>query len=346
MRAMAVTDYRSPLQLVELPDPETPPDSVLVRVLTCGVCFSDVKTSRGHMAFSSSLKLPHVPGHEICGEVVEASRASGFGVGQRVVVYNYWPCGRCVSCRRGMENICEELEGWVGFTTPGGFQEYLAVPVDRLLPLPEGVTPEQGATISCALGTSYRAVVTRARTRAGETVAVLGTGGVGLHALQVVRAAGARAVAVDIDSRKLERAAQLGAAATVLAGAEAEKVVAELTHGVGVDVVISTAGSEQSLDQASRLVRTGGRIVGVGYTVGAFAPIQMDTFVLREFEFIGSRYVQRHELERALHLVAEGQVRPVVDDVLPLEEANKALERLERGEVVGRTVLHVGAYDG
>ncbi len=341
MRAMAVTDYHAPLELINLPVPQAKPGFVLIRILTCGVCYSDYKTARGRMAYSPTLKLPHVPGHEICGEVVEAAPETGLRVGARVIVYNYWSCGRCAYCRMGLENLCENLQGWVGFTTPGGFEEFLAVPADRLLRLPEGISPEQAAPTSCALGTSYRAVVTRGQVRPGQTVVVQGVGGVGLNSLQVARAAGARVLAVDIDQRHLDAAARLGAEKGALVGEEARAMVRAFTSGLGADVVIDTVGHEESLHEAAMMSRRGGRVVGVGYVVGGFARVQTDVFVLREIEFVGSRYVLRHELERAISLLASGQVQPVIDDVLPLESANEAFARLEQGKVIGRTVLRV-----
>ncbi len=339
MKAMAVVSYDRPLQLLDLPMPRRGPGEVLIRVLACGVCFSDVKTIRGHMPYSPTLKLPHVPGHEIAGEVVEADPDSGFSSGDRVLVYNYWSCGHCAYCRTGRENLCLSLRGWVGFTTPGGMEEYLSVPADRLLPLPSGIRPEEAATLSCASGTGYRAVV-RGRVQPGETVVILGVGGVGIHTLQIARAAGARVLTIDIDERKLAKARDLGATATALAH-EAETLVKDVTDGLGADVVIVTAGHEEALIQATQLVRRGGRVVGVGYTVGHHFRMPADSFVLHEIEYIGSRYVLRHELEKVLRLVADGHLRPVVDSVLPLEQANEAVERLERGDVIGRVVLSV-----
>lgn len=339
MKAMAVVSYDRPLELLDLPVPQRKPGEVLVRVLACGVCYSDVKTIRGHMPYSPTLRLPHVPGHEVAGEVVEADPDSGFSPGDRVLVYNYWSCGRCAYCRMGRENLCTDLQGWVGFTTPGGMEEYLAVPADRLLRLPENVKPEEAATLSCASGTGYRAVA-RGRVQPGETVVVLGVGGVGIHTLQIARAAGARTIAVDIDDRKLAKAEALGATAAVQAE-HAPSLVREMTDGLGADVVIVTAGHEDALLQATDLVRRGGRVVGVGYTVGRHFRVPAHIFVLHEIEYIGSRYVLRHELENVLRLVADGLLKPVVDSVLPLEEANEAVERLERGEVIGRVVLRV-----
>src|ERR687886_3026353 len=172
---------------------------VLVRVRACGVCYSDYKTATGRMPFSAGLKLPHVPGHEIVGDVVETGGGvTTLRVGQRVVVYNYWACGSCRSCRAGEETVCLNLRGWVGFTSPGGFQEYLVVPEKYALPLPDSIADEQAAALSCATGTSYRAVISRGKVAAGESVLVVGAGGVGLQAIQVARAAGARVFATDV----------------------------------------------------------------------------------------------------------------------------------------------------
>lgn len=342
MRAMAVVDYAKPLQLIELPEPAIKPGYVILRVLACGVCFSDYKTSKGLMPYSPTLSLPHVPGHEICGEVVEAGPETGWGVGDRVVAYHYWNCGHCAYCRKGQEHLCINLVGWAGFTTAGGFEEYLAVPADRLLRVPESIDPEHAAPATCASGTAYRAVITRGRVQAGETVVVIGTGGVGLQAIQFAQLAGAHTLAVDIDARKLEIAKQFNVTGVALGDEEADALVNEQTGGIGADLIINTVGHADAFAQAARLIRRGGRIVGVGYSAGKYAQFEMASLVLNEVEVLGTRYALRYELDRVLSLFASGQVKAIVDDVLPLEEANEAFRRLETGEVVGRTVLRVG----
>jgi 2-desacetyl-2-hydroxyethyl bacteriochlorophyllide A dehydrogenase len=342
MRAMMVTDYGAPLQEQDIAQPGVPPGHVLVKILACGVCYTDVKISRGHMPFSADLELPHVPGHEVSGEVVEAAPETGFKAGDRVLVYNYWSCGRCPACLMGREVLCQNLQGWVGFTTPGGFQEYLAVRADRLLPVPESITPEQACSASCAFGTGYRAVVTRGGAEPGQTVVLIGVGGVGLHALQIAREVGTHILAVDINPEKLEIAQALGAVGTALAGEEAQALVEEFTQGQGADLVIDFVGQEDILHQAAQMTRLAGRVVGIGYFPGRFARIQTDQFVLRELEFIGSRYAQRYEIERVLSLMAAERITPVIDDILSLEDAEEALQRLERGEVTGRNVLRIG----
>ena len=341
MRAMAVTEYGAPLELLDLPKPEVKPGYVLVKILACGVCYTDVKVSRGRMPFSPDVELPHVPGHEVSGVVEDAGPETGFEPGERVLVYNYWACGYCPQCLIGREQLCENLEGWVGFMTPGGFQEYLLVPFDQLLRVPSKITAEEACAASCAFGTGYRSVVTRGRVQPGEVVVIQGVGGVGLHTLQIARAAGAHVLAVDIDEAKLEKAKELGAADGALAGDDALEMVRSYTSGVGADVVIDVVGAEEAVYQASQMLRQAGRVVGVGYHPGEFARIDTASIVLQELEYVGSRYAHRYELERVMSMMEEEEIKPIIDDVLPLEEANEALERLERGEVMGRTVLRV-----
>src|SRR5579864_472785 len=350
MRAMAVAQYGAPLRLLDLPRPTPGPDQVLVRVIGCGVCRSDLKIADGAMPFSPTLRLPHVPGHEIAGEIVAFGDAgsaapdrTGLRAGDRVVVYNYWGCRTCAHCQAGEENLCERLRGWTGFTSPGGFQEYLVVPDDCVLPLPSNVPAEHGGPLSCALGTAYHAVVTQGAVRAGETVAILGAGGVGLHAVQVARAAGAEVLAVDLQRHRLDAARVAGAGGVFPAGDGAADAVREATAGRGADVVVDTVGHHGSVLASTDMVRRGGRIVLVGYTVAApdYPPLPSERVVLGQLTVTGSRYVTRRELRRAFDLVARGLVRPVVADEVPLERANDALAMVREDRVTGRVVVRV-----
>jgi D-arabinose 1-dehydrogenase-like Zn-dependent alcohol dehydrogenase len=340
-RAMAVTAYGEPLASLDAPEPKLRYGHALLEVLACGVCFSDVKTARGKMPYSSELSLPHIPGHEVCGRVIRTDPAGAVEPGTLVTVHHYWPCGRCARCHGGDEQLCLNLVAWMGFTDPGGFQERLAVPLDRLVRLPDGIDPTRAAPMSCALGTAYRATVTRGGVRAGTSAVVLGVGGVGIHALQIARAAGATVVGLDLAQRSLESARELGLRAERADDRQEEERIVAQTDGAGVDVVIDTVGRQASLAQADRLVREGGRIVGVGYLPTESLSMPTPRWVLGEVELVGSRYVRRDELDRAVRLVAEGAVRPVVDRVWPLEEVNDVFERLEAGEVAGRAVLDV-----
>lgn len=345
MLGMAVRDYAGPLEPIELPEPVLRPGHALLEILTCGVCFTDLKTARGRMPFSDRLALPHIPGHEICARVVR-SDPPALDPGTVVVVYHLWPCRRCGRCRAGLEQLCQNPQGWTGFTTPGGFQRRIVAPLDRLVVVPDEIDPVHAAPLTCALGTAYRAVTTRGGIAPGAVAVVIGLGGVGIHALQTAAALGARAIGIDVSERALAVASELGLTAVAADRGEAEARVQSLADGDRADVVIDTVGSEATLRRAFDLTRPGGRIVGVGYSIGSEISLPTARFVLEEVELVGSRYVAMDELERAVRLVADGRVETVVDRVLPLESANQALEALERGDVVGRVVLDVAGAGG
>jgi D-arabinose 1-dehydrogenase-like Zn-dependent alcohol dehydrogenase len=340
MRAMAVTAYDRPLELMQLARPSPLFGHALVNVITCGLCFSDVKTARGRMPFSKDLILPHVVGHEICGRVVEVNGPSRFEPGQRVVVYHLWGCHRCASCRRGEEHLCINPTAWMGFTHPGGFEEYVSVPVENLLPIPDNIPDRLAPVMTCAMGTAYRAVAVRAALRPGEQVVVLGLGGVGIHAALIAQALGAQTLGIEISEAKVGAAREAGLARGVTRD-QAVGAVKEATGGDGVDAVIETTGVPAMVEAARGLCRPGGRVVCVGYHVGEVVSASSDRLVLLEQSLLGSRYASRTDIEHVIRMVADGVVRPVVDDVYDLSQANEAISRLEAGEVIGRLVLEV-----
>jgi alcohol dehydrogenase len=345
MRAMAVAAYGEPLVPIEVPEPDLPNGYALLDVLTCGICFSDVKTWRGEMPFSEDLSLPHIPGHEIYGRVVSTEPPGLLRDGTVGIVYHYWPCGRCSSCRRGDETLCSDLDGWVGFTHPGGFRERIAVPVSRLIPIPPSIDPISAAPMSCALGTAYRSVAVRGGVRPGMSVAIVGLGGVGIHAAQVARASGARVVGFDLHEPTLSVARDLGLDART-SDDDAIAAARDEISSEGLDVVVDAVGHPRTLEAASRLVRAGGRIVCVGYSPTTDVSLPTPRVVLDELEVVGSRFAHRGDLDRAIALVASGEVKPIVGLVRTLDEVNDAFSILVSGDVVGRAVLDVaGAWD-
>jgi D-arabinose 1-dehydrogenase-like Zn-dependent alcohol dehydrogenase len=193
--------------------------------------------------------------------------------------------------------------------------------------------------MTCALGTAYRATVTRGRVTAGSRVVVIGLGGVGIHVLQIARAAGALAVGLDTSQRSVNVARDLGLDAHQANDFDTHEQLVDKYGGEGVDMVIDTVGYEDTIQQANRLVRPGGRIVAVGYSPTINFSLPSPRFVLEEIQLLGSRYVRLDELERAIMLVADGHVEIVVDSVKSLEAANEAFDSLETGDVVGRVVL-------
>ena len=338
MRAMAITAYGGPLQLVDLPDPDVPHGHALLRVLACGVCATDVKTARGRMPFSAELELPHVPGHEVVGEVLETNPPGLLGAGTRAIVYQYWPCGRCGPCGRGDEQLCTDLVGWLGFVHPGGFRELLTAPIERLIPVPDGIEAAAAAPLSCAIGTSVRAVMTRGEVTSGDRVVVIGLGGVGIHVAQIAAAVGARVIGLDVHAPTLEMAGSLGLDARAADGDAT--TLRDALDGEGADIAIDAVGTAETIALAAEIARPGGRIVGVGHSAGAAGP-PLQRVVLQELELVGSRYASLDEMARGVAMVAEGSVRPVIGMLRRLEQANEVLDALEAGRVVGRAVLEL-----
>jgi 2-desacetyl-2-hydroxyethyl bacteriochlorophyllide A dehydrogenase len=337
MRAMALTEYGKPLELREVERPSPPPGYALVEILACGLCFSDVKTIRGNMPYSDTLALPHIPGHEISGRVVEVNGPSGWAEGDRVVVYHLWGCRRCGACRRGDEHLCTDVVAWVGFTHTGGFQDYIVVPIEYLLSVPDNIPATVAPALTCAMGTAYRAVLSRGHVVPGEQVVVLGLGGVGIHAALIAQAAGAQVIGVDVGEEKLAGARKAGLR-TVVDSAEAGEAVRAIAPD-GADAVIESTGIPSLLETARGLLRSGGRVSAIGYKVGATMGVSSHALVLQEQSIIGSRFASRSDMERVIRMVADGLVTPVIDEVLPLERVNEAIERLEAGKVSGRLVM-------
>jgi propanol-preferring alcohol dehydrogenase len=218
----------------------------------------------------------------------------------------------------------------------------MVVPLDRLTIVPDGVDAMHAAPMACAVGTAYRATITKGGVAAGSRVAMIGLGGVGIHALQLARAAGADAVGFDISEKAVDAARRVGCKAIVIPTA-APSMPAQYQECF--DVVVDVVGASETMEHARQLLRPGGRIVAVGYSARSSFEFDPTRFVLEEVEVVGSRGFQMAELERAMQLVAEGAVQVVVDRVTPFEAAFEAYTALAAGEVVGRAVIDVaGAH--
>ncbi|MEJ2288492.1 MAG: alcohol dehydrogenase catalytic domain-containing protein [Deinococcales bacterium] len=263
MRAAQFHAYQAPLDLIDHPDPEPGLDGAVVEVRASGVCRSDWHAWMGHDA---SVTPPHVPGHEFAGEVVAVGpEVRGVRPGDRVTAPFACGCGRCPECRAGHQNLCHH-EYQPGFDGPGSFAEYVFVPhADvNVVQLPERLTFDEAASLGCRFMTSFAALVDKARLAAGESLVVMGCGGVGLSAVMIGAALGARVIAVDLDEHRWARARDLGAHASVVArDAAVVDAVRELTDG-GAHVSIDAVGSPLTAAQAVRSLRRRGRHVQVG----------------------------------------------------------------------------------
>jgi alcohol dehydrogenase len=338
---MVVDAVRARPEIREVPEPTAPAGGVVVRVLATGMCRSDWHGWAGH----DEIAFPHVPGHELAGVVVEVgSGVERWRIGDRVTVPFVCGCGRCGWCRSGDAQVCPDQQQ-PGFTHWGSFAEYVALhgADTNLVAVPEQVDDAAAAGLGCRFATAYRALVGRARVTAGEWVSVVGAGGVGLSAVMIARALGARVVAVDRNPGALAVAAELGAEHTVLAdGTDVPAAVAELTGG-GSQVAVDAVGSEQTCADAVLGLRRRGRHVQVGLLppVGGHPRVPMARVIAWELDLLGSHGMAAVDYPGMLALVERGTLRPgrLVERTIGLTEAAALLPGFDRAPVAGMTMI-------
>ena len=328
MRALLFDTYGGPLTVREVPAPDPAPGGVVVRVGASGVCRSDWHAWQGH---DPDVVLPHVPGHELAGTVAAVGAdVRRWRRGDRVTVPFVNACGRCAQCAAGEHQVCTR-QTQPGFTHWGSMAEYVALDAAdvNLVALPDGLDAATAAALGCRFATAFRAVVQVARVQPGEWVAVHGCGGVGLSAVQVAVAAGARVVAVDVSPAALRLAADLGAEHTVAEPA----AIPELTAG-GAHVSLDALGAAVTCENSIRCLRPRGRHVQVGLLPPAQGrpAVPMDLVVARELQVLGSHGMAAHTYPALLGLIAAGRLRPqaLVTRQLALDEAGAAIAAVGR----------------
>lgn len=365
MRAAVLHEVGAPLSIEQVRTPRPRRDEVLIRVTACGLCHSDLHVMHGSIPFP----LPAVMGHEVSGTIVELGADAdrrGLEVGQPVVGAFLMPCGRCEYCAGGRDDLCpvfyerNRLHGQLfdgssrlrsidgtdlAMYSMGGLAEYAVVPVTAVCAVPVSMDLAAGAILGCAALTAYGAARRSADLRHGETVAVLGVGGVGANVVQLARAFGAaQVIAIDIGDDKLAAAERLGATGVVNSRrTDARTAVLEATGGRGVDVAFEMIGNPQTFATALSLLAAGGRMVPVGLgTADATAPTAINQVVRRGLQIIGNYGARtRTDLPAVVDLAARGMLRyrEVVSRRCGLEDVNEAFSALRQGRIEGRAVV-------
>ncbi|NEY33224.1 alcohol dehydrogenase catalytic domain-containing protein [Streptomyces sp. PRKS01-65] len=343
MRAVVFERYGEPAAVREVADPRPAAHGVVVRVEATGLCRSDWHGWQGH---DPGITLPHVPGHELAG-VVEAAgeHVTAWRPGDRVTVPFVCACGTCAACAAGDQQVCER-QTQPGFTHWGSFAQYVALDhADvNLVAVPGDMSFATAASLGCRFATAFRAVVQQGRVAAGEWVAVHGCGGVGLSAVMIAAAAGARVVAVDVSPAALELARTFGAERCVdAAGTEdTAAAVRELTGG-GAHLSLDALGSPATCAASVDGLRRRGRHVQVGLLPSASGttPVPMARAIALELELLGSHGMAAHTYPPMLELVRSGALRPdlLVTATLPLDAAPAALAALGTAPGAGMTVI-------
>src|SRR5215211_1768693 len=337
MKAALLREYHQPLELVEHPMPEpVRPDEVCVKIEGAGVCATDLHAIDGLME-PAGATLPRVLGHESAGRVAAVGDlVATVSEGDPVLVYPPYSCGLCVQCRQGHDMYCERHE-FTGLTVDGGFADYVVVSERSVLKLPPDVRPAEVAPHADAGLTAYHAVKRAAHLSVpGTTVVVIGVGGVGHVALQLLREMGSGAVvAVESNAQRRRLAQELGAD-TVLEGDGAVDAVRELSGGRGAELVIDFVGSDRTHADGLAMLARGGAYSMVGF--GGTLSVPSASMVGGEQAAVANLVGSWVDLWEVLQLHGAGKVT-LITETYPLEDVNDVLAKLREGEVTGRAVL-------
>ncbi len=326
------------LEIGEAPEPVVARGTVVVRVRAVAINHLDLWVRRGIPGLD--LELPHIGGSDISGVVEEVGLGvEGWSVGDRVAVNPGLWCGSCSFCEAGEESLCRSFQ-IIGEHVAGGTADRVRVPAVNLYRIPDSLEFESAAAAPLVYQTAWRAVRSRARLSADETLLVTGgSGGVSTAAIQIGAHLGARVIALTSGPENARRCAALGA--DVVLDRLNSDFVAEIracTGGVGVDVIIDSVG-EALWSDCMRCLGPNGRLVTYGATTGARGSLDIRHVFWKQLQVIGTTMASRREFEDVMRLVAQGELRPVVDSVLPLEQIRQAHEALEAGQVFGKLVL-------
>jgi alcohol dehydrogenase len=344
MRAILYSNFRESPALQTVPDPSPSPAGVVLRVTATGVCRSDW---HGWMGHDPDVRLPHVPGHELAGVVEAVGRdVKNWRGGERVTLPFVCGCGACPECVCGNQQVCDR-QFQPGFTDWGSFAEYVAIDYAdaNLVGLPGEIDDVTAAVLGCRFGTSFRAVIDQGRAKEGEWVAVHGCGGVGLSAIMIANAIGARVVAVDIDDEKLQFAREMGASVVVNGRSNTDVVAAirEVTSG-GARLSLDALGHPATCFNSVSCLHKRGRHVQVGLLLAeqAHPALPMERVVAHELEIYGSHGIQAHRYPAIFDLIAMGKLQPqkLVGRRISLVEAADALTQMDTFRGTGVTVVN------
>lgn len=341
MKAAMFHGPGQPFKIEDVPTPQPGPGQVLVKVAACGVCHTDLHyTDHNVPTFK---KPPLILGHEASGIIAGVGAGvTRWQAGDRVLLPAVYGCGVCDACRRGRENICDQMVMF-GNNIDGAFAEYIAVSQHTLFALPPELPLIESSIIADAITTPYQAVANRGRVKPGDAVVVFGCGGIGLNVVQMAAAAGGQVIAVDIVDEKLEWAKKLGAVAVINSGQveRVDKEIRKLTGG-GADVSFEAIGLPATQEAAFAGTRNGGRLVLVGYSAKPMT-LNSGRTMYREMEIIGSLGCPASEYPKVIELARSGKikVKELVTARFQLEQINQAFDTLRQGRGI-RSVVVMG----
>ena len=343
MRAVVIKQFAQVPSVQQVPDPDPAADGVVVQVAATGLCRSDWHAWHGH---DSDVVLPHVPGHELVGTVTATGAdVRRWQVGDRVTVPFVMACGRCEVCRAGDGQVCPH-QTQPGFTGWGSFADLVSLDHadTNLVAVPDTLSDVAAASLGCRFATSYRALTARGRLQPGQWLSVHGCGGVGLSAVMIAVALGARVVAIDVSPAALDLAGSLGAEVCLEAGGtDVPPAVVAATDG-GAHVSVDALGSPGTCADSVLSLRRRGRQVQVGLLPAATGhpQVPMERVIGYELDLLGSHGMAAADYPPMLDLVATGALRPdlLVRRTITLDDAPQALADMDSASpTAGLTVI-------
>ena len=349
MKSAQIIKIKEKLSIVNLPDPKPRDTQVLVRIEASGVCHSDIHLWEGGYEGAAGtflkvedrgVKFPVTPGHEISGKIEAiGDSVSGFNVGDKVVVYPWIGEGSCPACRVGQENLCDTPRT-IGIYRDGGYSELVLVPNFRYLVKIDNLDVNSSASLACSGLTAYNAVK-KAKVGPGESIVIIGAGGLGLMSVQIAKATtNSRIVVVDVDDKRLSEAKKLGAHEVVNSSkSDPVQEIKNLTNTLGTEAVIDFVNNNRTAPLAINMLRKRGKLVMVGLFGGALE-LSLPVIPLRGFTITGAYTGSFNDLVELVNLAKTGAMKSVVNRTYKLDDANQALEDLRAGKIVGRAVLN------
>jgi NADPH:quinone reductase-like Zn-dependent oxidoreductase len=339
MKAVRIHQFGGPevLTYEDVPDPQPRKNQVLVRVRACSLNHLDVWVRKG----LPGVKLPHILGSDVAGEVVEAGEyVGGFKAGQRVLLAPMHYCGHCEKCVAGVQNRCREFTV-LGNGVDGGNCELIAVPAANVIPIPDSLGFDQAASVPLVFLTAWDMLVGRAHIRPGQTVLVLGaSSGVGIAAIQIAKLFRCRVITTAGDESKLAKGRELGADYGI--NHYQQKIseqVRKITNKEGADIVIEHVGAA-TWDESVKSLKRGGTLVTCGATTGPNVGIDLRHLFGKQLSLLGSYMGTMGELHEVLGHVFAGQLKPVLDRTYPLSDIRAAHEYLEKSQMFGKIVVN------
>ena len=350
MKAARIVNVNEPLQVQDVQTPKPKDSQILVKVQSVGVCHSDVHVWEGYYEGISGqqlkttdrgVKYPLTPGHEIAGIVDSlGEQVEGFSKYEKVLVYPWVGEGMCPACKIGQENLCDKPRS-LGIYTDGGYAEYVLVPNYKyLVKIGDDMDTDISAPLACAGLTAYGAIK-NANLKPDDNVVIVGTGGLGLMAIQLAKAVtGARIIAMDIDDKKLEVAKKEGADIIVNSKKEDPvKAIMELTGKLGADAVIDFVNATKTVETDMQFLRRRAKLLLVGL-FGGELKLSLVTMPTRAYKIIGSYTGSLEDMVELVSLAKRGVIKQVVSKRFKLNQAGEALQMVKDGKIVGRGVIN------